>query len=234
MAAPTFVASYESDWTTASGVGVFTKTVSVTTQPGDIVVVFGAGESSAINLVSVSGNSIGFTLKEFSDGVATLCPTYLWTGTDASGGTNWTLTATASSDIFIWGFGCAVFRSSNGIGNTGKKENPTETATLDLITSQDNSAILVVNTDWNAATTAQTWATVNSITPTNGNGLELFYNPQGGTYTDGVAYYNDAGTAGTKTVGLTAPGAQNHVTLGVEILGNAGTSNTAYVSWLRA
>ncbi|HUS26088.1 MAG TPA: hypothetical protein VMY99_01950 [Nevskiaceae bacterium] len=216
MPAPTFVASY----TVASYLTTTTpKTASVTTQAGDVVVIYAGTEDQFSSLTTPTGNGLTFALQQ-TVAVASFSTAYIWTAIDNVGGTNWTL----SIDVVNsqeWGFTCLVFRDSDGIG-LSTRTNVTGPAapSLDIVTTQDNSAIITYNADWSASDgTSRTWRTVNSITPTNGNGLELNYERDAAHYTIYGAYYNDAGTAGTKTVGLSAPATQKYTIVAVEVRG---------------
>lgn len=219
MPAPTFVAAYNSAYNSSTT----PKTVSVTTQAGDIVVVYGGVENSNETLGAPSGNSISFTLKDSVVLDVNWASAYVYTGVDTTGGTNWTLSMSKTSGGNFWGFTCLVFRGSDGIGASNKTNIDGGVPSLTLTTTQDNSAAIVFNNDWNATDgSSRTWLTVNSITPTSGNGLETTYNFSSGRYTAYGAYYSDAGMAGAKTVGLSGPGSQRYSIIAVEIKGITG------------
>ena len=98
-----------------------------------------------------------------------------------------------------------------------------------MTTTGDHSAICLIVLDANAVSgTSRTWLTVNGFTPSAGNGLELGYTLVSGTYGIYIAYWPDAGLAGTKTVGLSAPAGMTYTAVATEILGSASApSNTA-------
>lgn len=228
MPAPTFVASYSvSSYTTTTS----PKTVSVTTQAGDLLVVYGGSPDSVTTLSTPSGNSVSFTQQQ-AFATSSNCAAQLWTGTDSAGGTNWTLSCSSVGATLMWGFTCLVFRNSTGFGSTAGTTNLTGGPSLDIST-QANSAIVVFTDDWNAIDGAsRTWRTVNGITPSTGNGLELNYDRDSVNYTIYGGYYNDAGSAGTKTVGISVPTGQKYTIVAMEVLaGNAVAINAA---WLRA
>jgi hypothetical protein len=215
---PTFVASYTSLYDNSTS----PKNVSVTTQAGDVVVVIAAAENGTVNFGTLAGNSIGFTQKQLVHIDAGWCDVAIWTGTDNTGGTNWTLSLTRASQSF--GLTCLVFRNSGGIGASNKDNNEPGGGSVTFTTTQDNSAIVVIDADWHALSgSGRVWQTLNSITPTSGNGLERAYfdGSTPGTYTVYGAYYNDAGTAGSKTVGLTSPNTQRYSIAAVEVKGTA-------------
>lgn len=231
MPAPTFVAAYNvASYTTTTT----PKTVSVTTQAGDRLVVYGGSPDSATTLSTPSGNSISFTQQQnFAAG--SNCAAHLWTGTDATGGSNWTLSCSSVGATLMWGFTCLVFRNSDGFGATAGTTNLTGGPSLDITTNQANSALVVFSDDWNALDGAsRTWRTVNGITPSNGNGLELTYGFDSVNYTAYGGYYNDAGSTGSKTVGISAPVGQKYTIVAMEVLGSTSVPVSATVAWLKA
>lgn len=228
MPAPTFVASYATVYNT----GTAPKTVSVTTQAGDLLVIVSVIENGSTTFNNPSGNGITFTDRQIVDLDTNWCDVGIWTGTDATGGTNWTLTVDTTAGGFYFGATCFVFRNHGGYGASSKTNVSGAAPSLSLTTTQDNSAIVVVNGDWNAIDGAsRTWRTVNSITPTAGNNLERTYFHDSSRYTAYAAYYNDAGTAGSKTIGLSAPGSQKYSIAAIEVKGtlNAGVAAAGFM-----
>lgn len=214
MIAPTFAGSYSSSYTTTTS----TKNVSVTTQAGDIIVVYGGGENQTVTLSTPTGNSLSFTLQQ-SVVTTSFASAYLWTATDSTGGSNWTLSCTSSGGG-QWGFTCYVFRGSLGIGSSSKANVATSAPTLTFSTTSNYSALVAFNSDWNAQNgSTRTWRTVNSITPSSGNGYEIDYAFSSGVWTAYGAYYPNAGAAGSVNVGLTVPSNQTWSLIAVEVLG---------------
>ena len=231
MAAPTFVSSGNSAYGSTST----PKTASVTTQAGDIVIVYGAAESNAVSLGTPTGNSISFALQTSTGATGNYGPTYIWSGTDSAGGAGWTLSMSRSGTSAQWGFGYLVFRSSDGLGATDSIGSATSNLHpyLSLTSTQANSAIVTFLNDWDATSGgSRTWQTVNSITPTSGNGYETTYSYQNGAYTVYGAYYPDVGSTGSKTVGLSNLDNSNYCVVALEIKGSAGATNTSPLPWL--
>lgn len=217
MAAPTFIASYSTSYTTTSS----PKTVSVTTEPGDILVVTAGSENGSPTIGSISGNSLTYTLEQFIRISNVWANAYVWSAVDSTGGVGWTLSLTCSS-AQKWGFTCFVFRSSSGIGASSKTNIDGAAPSLDITTTQANSALVVVNTDWNAVDgSSRTWRSINGITPSNANGLETQYFHDSSTWTAYNALYDNAGSVDTKTVGLSAPGGQKYSIIAIEVKGLA-------------
>jgi hypothetical protein len=200
MAAPTFIASYTTTYNTSGA----SKNTNVTTQAGDVVVVYGGGENEVGTINTPSGNSISFTLQE-SIIQGSSSTAYIWTGIDSTGGSNWSLSATSPSAI-NWGFTCLVFRDSDGIGSSNSGRLSNSAPSISITTTQDNSAIVFFAADWDADDgSGRTWRTINGITPTSGNGLERTYVFDPTKYTVYGGYYNDAGSIGTVTAGISSP-----------------------------
>jgi hypothetical protein len=217
VAAPTFVAEYEaSSWSTTTT----PKTVTPTTSAGDVLAVLAATEDASNTTQTPSGNSLTFTQQQLFT-TADFCELRVDTATDAAGGTGWTLT-----DSLVgggqWGFTALRFSGSDGIGASAQGSAASGAPSLAITTTQDNSALVVIVGDWNAADGAsRTWRTVNGITPTSGNGGERVYARSVGAYTVYAAYYSDAGAAGSKTVGLSAPSGQKYSIAAIEVKGVA-------------
>lgn len=206
MAAPTFIASYSLAFDSSSS----PRTVTVTTQAGDAIIVSMMAEDT-IASASISGNGITFTQRYTTTGAPLGA---LWTGVDATGGTNWTLTVANSSAPYYWGVAVYIFRNHNGFGAVSTGNGSSGGASL--TTTGTNSAVIssVVSSG-----SSSVWRTVNGVTPTNGNGLERVYTTNFGTYAAASAYYNDTGTAGAITPGLTA--ASGGTSYAIEILAAA-------------
>lgn len=219
---PTFVAQQTTTWTTTTTDPLTTSTISAAT--GDVAVAFGASESAdGINRQTLSGT--GVTLSLLQDSFTTLlCEVDLYSGTVSSGGN---VSATLTSDTgYQRGVTLLTLSGSNGVG-ASNKASATANGQISLTTTQDNSAVLVFAADWNAVDGAsRTWLTVNSYTPSAGNGYEKVYNFSSTHYTVYGALYPDVGAAGAKTFGLSAPGSLNANVLVVEITGTDTTTAT--------
>ena len=221
MAAPTFVASYvpASNWTSTTT----PKTQSVTVAAADVLAIFGATEGLSYTLATPTGGSLTYTLQQ-SIVLSSYCPAYAWTALPGSGQT-FTL-SDAMSGGGAWGDIAYRFSGSNGIGNTAKTNSNSGAAALTFSTSQSHSAVACIVLDWNGLSGAsRTWETVNSITPTAGNGYEQAYTLDASNYTIYSAYYPDAGAAGSVTVGLSAPSGMQYSIIAVEILGTASAAS---------
>jgi hypothetical protein len=223
MSAPTFVADYAvSDWQSLTS----PKTHSVTVANGDVLAVLGGTADAAGTLNTPSGGGLTYSLKQ-SDSISAFTGIYGWTTLPGSGQT-YTLSVAEGGTNVPFGFDALRFSGTAGVGASVKGHSASGTATVSITTTQANSAIVVLAMDWNAADgAARTWATVNSITPTAGNGLERVYSRNAANYTVYCAYYSDAGAIGAKTVGITAPTSLKYEIVAIEVLGTASGHNAA-------
>lgn len=217
MAAPTFQAEYEvSSWTTTTT----PKTTTPTTSAGDVLAIGGLTADQPETLGAPTGNSVTYTERQLVN-VASYARAYVWTGTDASGGSGWTLSVSRTAGTGPWGHNTLRFSGSDGVGASNKANADTAAPSLSLTTTQDNSAIVAFVADWNAVDGAsRTWRTINSITPTAGNGLEVTYARDASFFTVYGAYWNDVGAAGAKTVGISSPSTMKYALVAVEIKGS--------------
>jgi hypothetical protein len=223
VTAPTFVTSYSpaSDWSSTTT----PKTQSVTVAAGDILAVLGGTEAHAYTLATPTGGSLTYTLQQ-SSVVAGNCSGYAWTAVPGSGQT-YTLSVAESGGAGEWGDIALRFAGSGGVG-ASVTDTGTGAPSASITTTGVNSAIAVIVLDFAGVSGAsRTWLTVNSITPSSGNGYELEYTNNGGNYGVYCAYYPDAGAAGAKTVGLSAPTGMTWALLAVEIEGSSAPTHAA-------
>jgi hypothetical protein len=204
---PTLISENEvSSWTTTPG---SKSTASFAVQAGDVLVAYGMTENSP-NGLSISGGSLTWTQQQLVN-VSNYGRAYAWTAT-ASSSTSITVTFTRSGSG-QYGGDVLVYRGSGGIGASAKA-NTTGAPSLSLTTTQAGSAIVVAAVDWNAVDgSSRAWRTGGgSLTETT-----YATDPLHGTYYGG--YHADAGAAGAKTVGLTAPTGQQYSIVAVEVTG---------------
>lgn len=211
---PTFVAEYETAWD-----GTGTDTVSVTIADGDLLVeVSATADTAATPGVPTGGTGVTWTAAQFSN-TASKCSIRSQTSTGAAAQT-FTLSQAYTGSGPVNGATCLRFSGSDGVGASNKAEGSGTGPAVDLTTEADNSAVVVIASDWAAGNGARTWRTVNGYTPAAGNG-EYTYAYVSGQYTVYVAVYPDVGAAGTNSYGLSAP-TQNWTIHAIEVLGDAG------------
>lgn len=213
---PTFVATYKvSSFTTTST----PKTVSITVSAGDVLVVGIVGSMDTATFNAPTGVTGATWVKKQDQQTTDTGIVGVYTTTVPTGGT-YTLSV-ARPGAAMWGFICYRFSGSSGIGATSKGAVTAAAPSLSLTTNAANSAIVYFGNDWWIQPIgSRVWRTINSITPTSGNGLEQHAVLYADEYTFYSAYWNDAGAAGAKTTGLSAPGNQGSGMVAVEVLGS--------------
>lgn len=226
VTAPTFVAQYA----TAFNVSTSPKTAmsAVSISSGDVIVIVGVIEDAK----STSGWSPTYS----EDGSSAFANTIDNSTLDYSGVSSATYTATNNESITItaargssatttlfFGANAVRFSGSSGIGNTAT-DSGSGSPSISITTTQNNSAIVVIFADWNATTGTQTFTSNGGAgSPTNLTG----YAGDGSHYGAGIAYYADAGTAGSKTVGMSAPTGQKWRGIAIEVKGTESGGSPA-------
>lgn len=223
MAAPTYVQDAESTYNSA---GAAKATTSFTISAGDYVVDLLGTEAGDTDFGAPTNTlSLTFTeLEEVGSGTSTAGGTGAASGAAGSGATGTVtsnVTAGASGSRHH-GHTALTFSGSDGFGAAESiTDSADSAATLGITTTQANSAIAVIVTDWNAADrSAPTWSQVNGANPT-----VVTYYRDSARYTVNVFYYADAGSVGAKTVGYTNTDARS-VIIAIEVLGTAGGGET--------
>ena len=225
---PTFIADMEgtSGWTTST---TPKTTAAFSSAVGDVwaQATVCASDAATFAVPTNTGTAQTFTARGVVDS-GSYCEVESHTAVVANVLTSQTVSVARTVSGELNNQTVVRFSGSNGIGATpaGVAEADNASASLDITTTGANSAVVVFIGDWDAADgTSRTWLTVNSITPTAGNGFELTYFRDSANYSVYVAYYPDTGAMGVKSVGLSAPtGANKYSIVAVEVLGTAGAS----------
>lgn len=220
MAAPTFVSETETVWTASTSATRVTASIAV--QAGDLLVAIMMGQAaSSVGTLTASGGGLTWTQQqEASFGSRTVISTATATST-----TSFTVTVTRSVSGISQSFGCnvLVFRSHGGVGAANNASSSVGAPSVNLTTTQANSAIVVGNADASGADGA------SRVWRTNAGALtEQTYNRIAGTATMYAGYHADAGSIGTYACGLTAPSTQNYTIVALEILGTGAAPAVAY------
>lgn len=209
---PTLSAEYETNW----GDTTSPETSSVTVAAGDVLAIFGVVEDSGTGLATPTGGGLTYALQQ-SITIANNTAVYLWTAVSA-GGQTFTLSVSETGDgTHWWGFNGLRFSGSAGVGNSAKN-NANGAPSLSITPSAANSALVVVNGDWNAVDGAS--RTPRSIG--TGSFTEQTYFRDASHYTVYGGFYTDSGSVAAKTVGWSAPSGQKYAVMAVEILGSSG------------
>lgn len=223
MAAPTYVSYTETGW---GKVSTRTRTTaSISVNAGDRLAVFCAAE----NEVYLGGPfNVNFGVSDSGGNSWTAGPNVGPTDYSESAAFYATAASTGSITVTVafdptntpnnFGYGCGVyvFRDSDGFGATASTNAASGAPSVDITTTQANSAVLVIVTDWNAVDGAsRTWRTnAGSLT-------ERVYDRDASTHTYYSGYHADAGAAGTYAVGLSAPSGQKYTIIALEVQGTS-------------
>jgi hypothetical protein len=207
---------------TSFGTTGTSKSADIVVQAGDLILVGAAAEGNH-NFGTVptnDGAALTWTQKEDGEAGGSEAWLTVW---GAVVDTSRTITVTvAGSATLRWGFHYQVWRDHNGtgaaVGSTAGDTTANYSETFS--TTEDNSPISCWQTDWNAVDGTRTYLTsgVGAATETLGN--------TPGDISDAMAFrawwHADAGAAGSKTVGTSAPSGQRTLTVAVEVLNAAG------------
>lgn len=212
-APPTFVAKYDSN-PVRSGTSTGTPaTQSVTTAVGDALVLYAdVGDPGATSFSTPTGGTgLTWTLQQQFD-TASFCVVKVWTAVATTAET-FTLSVARTGTANPWGWTALRFSDTAGVGATNIA-NGNAAPSLTLTTQQANSAIVVTSPDWDLVAGANTWRTPSGSTAA----VEQTDVTLASSYRAYGAYHADAGAAGSKVVGMTAPTGQAYVTVAVEVL----------------
>lgn len=206
--APSFIQEAS---TAIDGVGTSKDSPSFDTYDQELLVAYGlAPDATTIIDISNSGTALTWTLRQ-DVSFTNFGRIRLWTATVPENRPGLVVTFTRSGAITIYGGSVWTFRGSDGVGVSGQAHG-TGAPSLGITPSGDNSALVVVNIDWNAVdASARVWRS------TAGTFLEvLYYAATFEVYTSG--YHPDAGAAAAQTVGMSAPAGQKYSLVGLEVL----------------
>jgi hypothetical protein len=221
MAAPTFVQEAETVFNTSTTPKT-TATIT-STAVGDVLVSLACAENGNATALAPTLSGETWVAQEEGGVSGVSCEIDARTCIIASSGSSETVSVAATgAGSDWWGANVLQFTGSDGVGAAESAFAGSGAPSLAITTTQDNSAIAVVVADFNAVDGAsRTWRAVNGTTPTAANGFERTYFRDASHYTLYIAYYPDAGTAGAKTVGLTAPTGQTYSIAAIEVKGTA-------------
>jgi hypothetical protein len=217
VASPTFVTSAASALNTTTT----PKTVTVSVQAGDLLVIASGTENA--QTVAATPTATGYTFTDVASsgtgGGLGQAPCHIWTAVAPSTGSV-TVSVARTGSAQNFGFSVSVWRNHNGIGpNVVATGSGTSTSapSASLTTTAANSALDLVVADWTASTSTRTYRTPSGGT----SGAEDATFQDGSSWGYHRWHHTDAGSAGAKTVGMSAP-TQRWNMVGVEVLGAAG------------
>jgi hypothetical protein len=224
ITAPTWVGDFEGTPAGVSAGG--TITVNVTANAGDLVLLVVSAENGT-QTTSYAATATGQTWTSLGTtgfGLGTESAAQVWSTTWAATGTlTVTVTRTASGNTPQHALQAHVWRDHDGTGAVAIDNDAGTAPSLDVTTTSDNSGVSTFVDDFNAADGAsRTWRTINSSAMT-----ETYYLRNAAAHTVYGGYRANAGTAGVKTTGLSAPTGQRPAVISVEVKGLAGAGGDA-------
>ncbi len=211
MSGPTFVAEYES---TGFPTGVTPQTVSVTAAVDDFLVCYGLTQDVGRTLGTPTGGAgLVWTLATSLAGITNFGNAYIWTATAVTAETFTFSLAGTDGGGQNYCFDVLRFSGSGGKGAVAATHATATAPSLNITTITTNSAVVVANVDWQALDgTSRTWRTgAGALTETTYARDATSFAVYGG-------YHANSGTAGVKTVGLSAPSGQDYSIVAVEVL----------------
>jgi hypothetical protein len=187
-----------------------------TVTAGSYLAVYAGTGVNTTALTAISDTSSRtWTLKQ-SVVVSGYSTAYVWTSNPVASTGSITVTVTAANTGETWGADLLEFGGSAGIGASSKTNVLSGAPTLNLTSTGDNSAVIVVNLDaTNTDGASRAWLT------NAGAFSELSYSRAAGVIAAYGGYHADAGAIGTDAVGLSAPAAQKYSIIACEVLGTA-------------
>lgn len=215
---PSFISEFETVWNTTTSPKT---TGNITTQVGDVLVVAASCEfgntDPAFNTPTNTGTAETWSLQqaiENTDGTSTAVA--IWTTVCAVAQTM-TVSLTRNAAAQEFGFNVLQFRGSDGVGASNKATAKDAAATVNVTTTQANSAIVGIVSDWEATSATVTWPA----------GLGTWTKQT--TFDDAahsvhVAWLSDSGAIGSKTVDpVLANSLPDYSLIVVEVKGAAST-----------
>lgn len=232
---PTLVSSTSTAWNTATS----PKTLAISWQTGDVVVVGAmSSDDSIAEFGDVTVTGLAFTISEdIRTGSRALLK--VWTAIAGSSGSgDLSLSKVSNPNSAPWGFHAFVFRGSDGVGSQESTNAASSIPLLPINTTNAHSAIVVFNADWAAVSgSSRLWRTVEgpNLLTANQASLETdltgWENQQACTPARSTAQALDgsASLEMTSTSGTFPPIARTPIgTSGVPVVGSASYSFMAY------
>jgi hypothetical protein len=199
------------------------KTLSITVTAGDVLLITQVSDDPN-NQVWATPSGGGLTYiplqSQSPNGMI-----QVWSATAGTSQT-FTLTATVTTNPFNtqWGFFVYQFTGVSAVGASVSAANNSLAPSVSITTTVSHSAIFMVDVDANASAVAATYLTgpgaFTEITHSTTSGS--------GPFTIWGGWYPDSGTAGAKTVGMSAP-TQTYSIIAVELQPGLGGDNRAQI-----
>lgn len=195
---------------TGGGTGVqsLTPTVAV----GNVLVIAAANDNAAATQTfTVSGTGLVVTGRQLlvDASSAAFNNTSLWTATITAGGTP-SVSCTSNTNTVNYGFAIYVFSGVGAVG-TSTSATPSTTGALSITTGATNSCVLVLLNDFNGVSSARTYLTTAGAVAVDSTMSDST------AATLDAAHYLSVGTAGVKSVGVSAPTGRTWTMAAIEL-----------------
>lgn len=228
MAAPTFVSEYPTAFNNATSPKTAMSAVSINS--GDVLIGVAANEADVLSTFTENGSASWVTQQQNTTTAysATIGTAYVCTG-------NETLTVTITNTSGFFGGNVVRFSGTEGVGDSNIAQGDdtvspgTNLPSVTFSTTQDNSAIVVICSDWAAVNVGQTFTNNFGGTATN----LTDYQGDGSHYGVAICYFPDAGSAGSKTIGMSAPTGQKWTIVAIEVKGTSGPAPEYKIAWIK-
>lgn len=208
--APTFVGEYPTAFNSTATPKIAMNAVAISS--GDVLVAMATGENHG-QILSISENGSATATLQQSSLETDYTSGYVWTYVAPS---NETMTVSlARTGALYFGGNVVRFSGSSGVGASNVATGATGTPSISLTTTMANSAILIMVGDWNAVSGTQTFTNNFGGTATALTG----YPGDNAHYGIAIAYFQNAGAVGAKTVGMSAPAGQKWMLIAIEVKG---------------
>lgn len=189
---------------------------AVAINSGDVLVAVAVAADYPKTL-SITENGAGSATLQRSSVTENYCNTYGWAYAAPAGETITISFSSSGGSGEYFGGNVVRFSGSDGVGASNVATGASGNPSVSLTTTQANSAIVVIVSDWNANSGTQTFTNNFSGTPT----ALTDYPGDGAQYGVAIAYFPDAGAAGSKTVGMSAPTGQKWSIIAIEVRGSS-------------
>jgi hypothetical protein len=201
---------YVTSYTTPYNTTTSPKTISVTVDINDTIVVLGESFVATNTLGTPTGGGLVYTLRQSIVAVASQNNVYMWTAPSASSQT-FTMSITMAGVANNWGYTVLRFSNITSVGASNKGTGTGSAPSINLTTTSANSIVVGGDSDFNASATAATYLTGA------GTATETLHDTSGGGGTFWAWYHASAGSIATKAIGMSAP-TQNWATVAVELI----------------
>lgn len=199
---------------------------SIAALSGDLLLIFAAA-GDAVNVFGTITATGAATLTVSNHQIQTAgstCPVGVWSAPVTTNG-NYTVTINYTSSGAPQGATVVVLRGHGGVGVSSKGLNTPSAPSLALSTGTANSMVFAMFADYDGVDgSSRTWRTINSITPTSGNGFEKLYYRNAGVIGAYLAVWSDVAATGSKTTGLSAPTNVRWSGVAIEIKPSTGST----------